>query len=204
MKKLIFIFTVFLIHYAFANNGTQNKIDPCQSISESTQRLSCYDVLFNAKRETSTPLNTGEWIIREETSPIDDSKNVFIILEAETPIEIDYEEVIPELMIVCQENTTYLYVNYNTFLGMENIYSTTRVDSDKAESNKIWLISSNNQGIFYNTNRKKSVIDFIKELTTKKKFFIRITPYDGNPVDTTFILQGLDAAIKPLRAACSW
>lgn len=207
MRKTLFVLFVFPF-LAIANDGFEKKIELCKSMADSTQRLSCYDNLFERKIESKSDEKiTGKWVIKEEISPIDDSKTVTIILEADTPIQTRYNKSTPYLVIRCQENETEMYIGFNTFLGSNAIYPTTRIDSEKAVSDVKWDISNSNKAMFYNGSNNKQyvkVTDFLKKLQTKNKFFVQVIPYSENAVNTTFTIKGLDEAIKPLRSACNW
>ncbi|WP_439090421.1 type VI secretion system-associated protein TagO [Serratia bockelmannii] len=94
---------------------------------------------------------------------------------------------------------TELFINWETFLGIDGTRVLTRIDSQKAV-NRTWQISTDNKATFYSGQ----TISFIKELMKSKKMFVQITPYGENPAQTTFDLSGLSTAIKPLREACKW
>ncbi|WP_392562486.1 type VI secretion system-associated protein TagO [Orbus sturtevantii] len=210
MNKKILISLLFLAGYAFSsNNELSTKINFCKNIKEKESRLTCYDVLFETKAEVKVTSNdTGKWKIQEDASPIDDSKTVVLMLNADAPIQVRYDHTTPYLVIRCKENKTVLYVGFGTFLGSDRITPITRVDTEKAVSNITWSISTDHEAMFYDGAwggpGVKKTTDFIKELSDKNKYFIQVTPYSESPVNTTFTLTGLDEAIKPLRAACGW
>jgi type VI secretion system protein VasI len=207
MKKTLFILSIFPF-LALANDSLDKKIDTCKSMTDSKQRLSCYDSLFERKVEVkSDENNMGKWVVTEDVSPIDDSKTVMLTLDADTPIQVRYGEKTPYLVIRCKEKITEMYIGFDTFLGSNTIYPTTRIDSEKAVSNMKWSIATNHSSMFYHSSNNKTsvkITDFLKNLQTKNKYFVQVTPYSENPVNTTFTITGLDEAIKPLRAACGW
>lgn len=205
MKKILLL--IFLVP-VIANANIDAKVDTCKSMTDSNQRLSCYDNLFERKiKSKSDEKTTGKWVVEEEISPIDDSKTVTLMLNADSPIQVRYTKSTPYLVIRCKENKTEMYIGFNTFLGSNTIYPTTRIDSEKAVSDMKWSISTNHKAMFYDGSNYKGyvkVTDYIKKLQTKNKYFVQVTPYSENTVNTTFTIIGLDKAIEPLREACGW
>lgn len=201
MQKIL-IMLCFVPIFSFASTKFDKKVDECKSISNSEQRLGCYDTLFERTIERKVDdKNMGNWLVVEDVSPIDDSKSVYLYLYADSNITTRFKtRETPYLVIRCRENKTELYIEFKTYIGMYGIYPTTRIDSQKAISNQKWGISTDYKAIFYSGK----TISFIKGLLNKNQLFIQITPFSENPVNTTFTLTGLNEAIKPLRSACGW
>jgi len=205
MKKIIsLVFFSSFVGFSHAETNISEQLAQCQKVTDNTERLGCFDKLgklkVEDKIESSEPQSAGKWESRSEKSPIDDSSNEFVYLSAESQIRGQFSESItPSLYITCREKKTELYINWDTFLGIDSSRVLTRIDTQKAV-NRTWQISTDNKATFYNGQ----TISFIKELMKSKKMFVQITPYGENPVQTTFDLSGLSAAIKPLRKACKW
>ncbi|WP_072065352.1 type VI secretion system-associated protein TagO [Pluralibacter gergoviae] len=210
---------LFCYDYSVNNNllpplKNISDIKTCGIIENETQRLKCYDEnnkdlkdkLSNEKFSTTTPSQTdnsndvGKWQTSIDSSPIDDSKNVIITLSANNYISTRFgETVTPELAITCREGKTELYINWKQYLGLETTTMLHRVDGKKAV-NKTWQLSTDNNAVFY----YGKTLSFIKELSSAKSLFARVTPYGESPVDAKFELNGISVALKPLRQACKW
>ncbi|OKP25634.1 type VI secretion system-associated protein TagO [Serratia liquefaciens] len=205
MKKIIslVLFSSF-VGFSHAETSIPEQLAQCQEITGDAERLGCFDKVGKLKVEdeiqSSEPQSAGKWEAKSEKSPIDDSSNEFVYLSAESQIRGQFSESItPSLYITCREKKTELYINWDTFLGIDSTRVLTRADAQKAVS-RTWQISTDNKATFYNGQ----TISFIKELMKSKKMFVQITPYGESPVQTTFDLSGLSTAIKPLREACKW
>jgi hypothetical protein len=62
----------------------------CATKKADTERLECYDLIFKKSIHTS---NDSKWQITEETSKIDDSKNVFLVLDSEDTFQNQYRQL---------------------------------------------------------------------------------------------------------------
>ena len=204
IKKLIFTGLVLSLNTINASEELIIKdIEKCASISSITSRIICYDDLALSlnlvKSKDKTIKSKGKWILNEEKSPIDDSVNVTLYVESNEPITDKYrKKQTPTLILRCSENTTNAFINWGMFLGSDYADVLVRLDKEKAKTSS-WLISTNHESIFAKKN-----ISFIKKLMKHETLLTQITPYGENPVMTTFDIQGLKEAIKPLRKACGW
>ncbi|EHI3751001.1 type VI secretion protein [Salmonella enterica] len=182
--------------------------DQCRDEAREGKRLSCYDYFYPPtftgsqvkKSIDKVGEDVGNWKTDIKTSPIDDSKNVVIFINGDNSFRSPFGETItPSLYIACRENKTELFISWDVYLGLDETTMIYRIDKQKAV-NKTWLISTDTKAVFYNGK----VIDFIKRLESGQKLFTQITPYNENPVSTTFNLSGLSEAIKPLQESCGW
>lgn len=192
----------------------KNEFIKCQSVVDVDTRLTCYDKLLppkttesestekmvDAAKDDTTPVSTGYWQISTESSPIDDSENVSLILLANDSYQNAYgQQVTPALYIRCKENKTETYIYWDTYLGLDETSMLYRLDKQKPKT-KVWDISTNSKSVFYRGN----VIDYIKTLSKANNMYAGITPYGDSPISATFDLTGLTAALKPLQKACRW
>lgn len=147
-----------------------------------------------------------EWQQRTETSPIDDSSNVYLWIEAEQPISGWLEdEVNPVLYIRCKENKTNAFIilnmrpetEYGSY-GAEYTYITLRFDDETAFKEK-FIISTDGEAVFFPKH-----IPYIKRMLKHKRLLIEFTPFNASPQITTFNLEGLEERIGALREACHW
>jgi type VI secretion system protein VasI len=168
-------------------------------------RLSCFDALaktlgVSQPRVTAQPAarGTGKWIVRTETSPIDDSKNVYLTLEANETISgmIGWER--PSLVLRCKEKKPVAYIAWNVYLGLESTSILTRLDNEPATTST-WSISTDNKAAFYGDE----AMPFIDTLAGHTRLLAQVTPYGEAPALVTFSLSGLNEAAKLLHKACS-
>ncbi|WP_340619403.1 type VI secretion system-associated protein TagO [Xenorhabdus siamensis] len=199
MKKVFFLLGLFFINTAMANVISTDEYNKCKIMTESNEKLDCYESLHSGKKTVNK--DKSEWNISQEKSEIDDSQTIILRVEAERSIYTDLlGRYTPVLGIVCQNNKTELYINWNAYLGIDSTKVITRVDKEK-KNNKWWNISTNNKASFYPTDGK---IAFIKSLLGKNKLFVQVTPYGENTINTAFNITGLSDEIAPLRKTCGW
>jgi len=103
----------------------------CADINEKNDRVICY--MKEIRQEGIS------WVVREEISDLDDSKNVFISVKSSDDIRGKYANGrgFADLWIRCMENRTSIYITMNDFMlsdiqGYGDI--TLRLDKDKATS----------------------------------------------------------------------
>lgn len=143
----------------------------------------------------------GDWQVRTDNSPIDDSKTIVMSLKAQSPIRAWVNDVAtPELILRYKEGSLESYfslgVTPNTERG-DSRSLTLRFDSKPAKDFK-GSISTNNKSVFLENTRQ-----LIRELSTSRQLTLRFTPFNSNPVTTTFDLNGFDKASKELLAAAN-
>lgn len=189
---------------AWAQSATKS-LARCAAISSPTARLTCYDgaahrLSVDRPHVDARPAiaGTGKWRVTRKTSPIDDSKNVILALDAEETIPGMVAPAQPTLIVRCKEGKTELYIAWEVYLGLDETEVLTRVD-DAPASTETWDISTDNSATF-----RREPTSFIKHLLGHRRLLAQVTPYDANPALVTFELAGLDHAIAPLRQACGW
>ena len=146
-------------------------------------------------------LGKGDWQVRIDKSPIDDSKTIVMSLKAQSPIRAWVNDVaIPELILRFKEGRLESYfslgVTPNTERG-DSRTLTLRFDSDPAKDVK-GSISTDKKAVFLENSRQ-----LIRELSSSKKLTLRFTPFNSNPVTTTFDLDGFAQASNELLAAAN-
>ena len=182
--------------------GEKGEIAKCAAIAGTTERLACFDAL--AKRlaggggapRTPATSATGEWRVSAQTSPIDNSRNVSLVLDANESIPGLGGPVQPALIIRCKEGRTEAYINWGVYLGLDTTTVLTRLDEEKATS-ATWSISTDNKASFHKRGDK-----FLVQLMGHQKLLAQVIPYGENPALVSFSLAGLDEAAKPLQEAC--
>lgn len=189
-----------------ATEDIANRLGRCAEIGNPVERVACYDALAGdlgvAEPEIEVR-NSGSWTLATETSPIDDSTNVYLrVASNETiPGRFGTTSVRPILWIRCAENTTSVFVNWRTYLGLNNTRILYRIDNEQAE-NRRWNISTSNEAVGLWSGRAS--IPFIRRLLDRQTLLTQVTPYGESPVMVTFDISGLSDAIQPLRESCNW
>lgn len=181
----------------------------CAAIADSIKRLECFDAVAQKLGVDTPTVNsapTGKWQVQTEISPIDDSKNVYIIVDANEEVRGWMSRSTPSLVIRCKENSTDLYFNVGMQVDTDRIGSgaaqfsdvTLRLDKEKAFVTEM-SHSTDGKALFAH-----NPIDLIKAFFGKSVLLFRFTPFNASPVTTSFDITSLAQAIKPLRKACHW
>lgn len=201
MKKILIILLIITVSETFAD--IKKDVAICAAKDSDATRLICYDELAKTLNvdmpKQKISVGKGKWTVSEETSAIDDSKKVTLLLDAENSIGDSYRKYTPTIVLRCSENKTNAYIVMGKFLGSDGIKVLTRLDKQKA-SKKRWSISTDHKAIF----APGSNTGYIKTLIKHDKLLVQLTPYSASPVMTTFDLRGLKEAVIPLRNACHW
>lgn len=208
MKLVVFFVGIACGAAAFATSA-DNKADVarCASITGPTERLACYDALatklgVSGGKAVSIPppsKGTGKWRSRVETSPIDDSKNVYLSLDSNDTISAMLGSARPTIIARCKENKTEVYVAWGVYLGLDETDVLVRLDAEQARRSS-WSISTDNKATFYGGSN----IELLKQLAAHRKLLLQVTPYGESPAMVSFDLQGLGEALRPLQEACGW
>jgi type VI secretion system protein VasI len=142
------------------------------------------------------------WIVSEEQSPLDDSRNVYISTRSlQMTLGTLRLPVTPTLHLRCAENTTSIFVTWESFLDNESVEVTTRIDKLPAKSS-YWNVSTDFEAVgLWNG---ADAIPFIRSLFGHHRLLVRVTPYGDSSQTAVFNLEGLAEAAGPLMAACHW
>lgn len=184
--------------------------ETCAGLVSDSERLSCYDRIYRSIASppvppTSSVEDKGDWQVSLSQSALDDTPTVVLRLESANEIARPFGgRGTGSLYLRCQENTT---VAYFVFAGhfMSDIQGGGRVDyriDDHKAQRTGMEVSSDNKALGLWSGG--SAIAFIKSLIGSRKLVIRATPFNESPVELTFNTAGLEAALKPLKAACKW
>lgn len=149
------------------------------------------------------PKDPPTWIVRTKTSPIDDSKNVYISLEANGSVGDGFSKTTPELLLRCKENKTEAYIRTGMAARYESGNSGAatvllRFDKEKAMEEN-FTRSTDDKALFF-----PDPIHFITKMLENKKMLFQFTPAASSLATTTFNLSGLGEELGDLRRACHW
>ena len=173
----------------------------CAVIEGDLARLECFDNLAQEKNldgrqlQPTSIAGKGKWNVSVDVNPIDDSKTVTLVLDADSGKNRWGKPVY--FVARCKSNTTDLYIGWNDYLGSEADVL-TRVGDNKAITQR-WSMSTNSEATFH-----YKPIPFLKELLSSSKLVAQVTPYNESPITAIFNTEGLENAIKPLRETCNW
>ncbi len=141
----------------------------------------------------------GRVIAGVDAGKLTGAGSVHIALEGNNSFSTQFGEVVtPSLYIACREGKKN-YIDCGTYPGLEESTMIHRNDKQKGK-NKFWPISTDTNAVFNRGN----VVSFIKNLSSGSVLFAQIVPYNENSVSSTFSLDGLSEAIKPLQETCGW
>lgn len=194
-----------LVFYNSVASELSDEFAKCAALDNTLTRGECYDALAKSQglnTVTEVTQGYGKWRLETDTSQFDDSRTVYLTLDADKKIQISpHDSVLPTMFLRCRENTTAAFVNYDHFLGSDDIRVEYRID--KLPSIKdTWFISSdhNAAGLW----RGMSAIPFIRRLVDKNQLVIRLTPYSQSPAVVSFDISGLREPLSELAKTCNW
>ncbi|OBX36995.1 hypothetical protein A8U91_01343 [Halomonas elongata] len=176
--------------------------EECAKISDNQSRLACYDAEY---RPATTSDNTSDWYVREETSPIDDSRTVVLSTMSIDSIKDRLGRQDKAMMAIrCIENTTSIIFQFaNHHMADLNQYGvvTLRIDDQDAFKRRMSESTDNKALGLWNGG---SSIPVVKRLFDADTLTVRATPYGQSPITVQFPVGELKKAIEPLREACHW
>lgn len=176
----------------------------CAAESNSVKRLECFDSLSSrlgvALPKTTTTTVSG-WRVKKETSRIDDSSNVIVSLDADTPISgWPRKTHTPSLILRCKEHKTEAYIvtgmSPQVEYGTDSATVTIRFDKEKATKYQTSK-STDGEALFFGQS-----VGLIKKMLQHTTLLFQFVPFNSSPAMTTFDLRGLAEAVKPLMETC--
>lgn len=148
---------------------------------------------------------TGNWVVTEDKSALDDSTTVVLSLNSRESINGQFGPAGPAMLVLrCFENTTVLYLWLNN-LFLSDIQGfgivSYRIDDGKASELRMKQSTDNKALGLWSGSVS---IPIIKKLIEGRSIVMRATPFNESPIEFSFDLLGLGTAITPLREACNW
>jgi type VI secretion system protein VasI len=193
-------------------------VEACHQFSSDIARLGCYDKATSfgvpaegqeaevavESTESAPPKIESKWVVRSETSPLDDSTNVALRLESNGNIRSRYGAPGPmSLHIQCRENTTMLYIHFNGLFMSDHQHGTVtyRLGDKKAQTKRMRESNDHSALGLWNGG---TAIPFVKAMFGSDKLLIQATPHSESAVLANFTISGLENEIEPLRKSCGW
>lgn len=148
-------------------------------------------------------IDAGDWSIRNDTNPLDDSRTTTITLDAQEG-RSRFDGAVT-LVGRCQSNTTEVYVVWHDYLGDDsrsvyNEYKNVRVRVGEGEAvTQRWDISTDKQATF-----SSGAIELLRQMADEQRLVLQTTPYNEAPVTAIFDLTGARQAISQVAETCGW
>jgi len=185
---------------ALAQGDLKQTIGRCAIQEGDLQRLVCYDSVAKSLGYSRTPSATtvagsGKWHVSNLKNPLDDTRTVALTLGATTGESRFGDPVV--LVIRCQSGQVNAYINWNSYLGLEQTPVVARLGTGEAKTQR-WSLSTDKKATFY----PGDAAAFLDQLLAADRFVAQTTPYNESPITAVFELTGLSAAVKPLREVC--
>ena len=202
---LIVLFTSGLKAYSTETptNNIRKELAKCATIEGELARLDCFDHLtdragLTKKAKKETIKGSGKWKVSTEKNPIDDSVTAVAALTADSGASKWNHPI--TLILRCQSKKSDAFINWDSYLGSDQISTLVRIDNEEAKTTE-WNLSTDHNAAFYPGN---AALDFITSLSKAKKLVAQVTPYSESPITAIFDLNGILNAVKPLKDACNW
>jgi len=185
---------------AAAQGDLKQPIGRCATQDGDLNRLACYDSIAKSLGYSRTPAaanvtGSGGWQVSTQKNPLDDTRTVFLSLSATTGQSRFGDAV--WLVVRCQSGKINAFINWNSYLGLEQTPVITRLGAGEAKNQK-WPLSTDNKATFY----PGDAAAFLEQLLAADRFVAQTTPYSESPITAVFDVAGLSAAVKPLREVC--
>lgn len=181
----------------------------CAAIGPATERLACYDSLFRSDQFTGgneaedTPAQ-GMWASGVEVSQIEGTELPFATLQSEQLIPAMPRGRAPaRLTILCQDDAPVVQFAFaGQFMGTPTSQSgtiTLQYDRQPPRSQSLQLSPDRMAIGFYEPDAARAVID---QLLQTERLYVRATPQAQRSVTISFLMEGIEVAIEPVRDAC--
>lgn len=218
MKNIFKIFiAIFIISLPQITVALENKISECSKITDNDKRLECYDSIYSEinKKNDDTKITAEDkpkeedkdgniaealgWIKNEDESKLDNSKTLMYDRFSSNMLSNSYGKEGPAALVVrCKNNQTESYIAWNSYLGIEPVKVSYRIDTDPIKR-VTCDISSDHTAFFI-----RKPIAFLKELIGKKELIVQVRPYQSGPQEAEFSLEGIDKVVQDISEACKW
>lgn len=172
------------------------------AIADSTRAL----VYSAALQRGYGTANEAKWTVHESISPIDDSTNVVLrILSTDVVPGKFGGQIRLALAMRCFEGKPSLSVDFGDHFMVSSKFAdwgavSYRIDRAPA-AREGWTHTTDNASLMVTDAH---ALRLMRQLLSAKTLLVQATPFGEGPITATFDVDGLEAAIDPLRTACHW
>jgi type VI secretion system protein VasI len=167
-----------------------------------------HPIAASAASTNANQPTADRWVVKEDKSPMDDSRTVVLSLESEDVIQGPLGAKRPSLIIRCQEGKTDTYIVTHMPANVEEDYDggprldhTVKIRFDDGNAiEERWEESGAHDALFIGADGK----EFAKILAHTQQLTFQFTPFNANPAVARFDLRGLDTHLGKVADACRW
>lgn len=197
MKKLVFLAILPVAALAVEDK----EVAACAAVKNDVTRLSCFDQMASKNGLVETTVATvaagsGKWSTSTSSDPLTDKSVYLAFLDADQGRGKYGGKV--DLVVRCKNNSTELYINWNSYLGLDTTTVTHRVDKNKAITSS-WDVSTDHKSTFM-----RAPVATLKQMLAGESFIANVTPYGESPVTAVFDIKGAEVALQDIRKGCGW
>jgi type VI secretion system protein VasI len=172
-----------------------SRLEEASRIEDPKARLEAYDAIvsdYELATQDLIPVGVSKWIDSSLTDPMDDSKTVVLMLDADSGDDSSGRPV--SLIFRYDGHGSELYINWNVPVAAGSRV-TIRVGYAPAETAE-WTVSTDGKATFYPRNP----VELIRRLQDADSFMARVTPPAGRPVLAVFDVRGLSSILSKYAA----
>lgn len=186
------ILTLACAGFVFAAGAqAQEGLLRCHQIKDDAERLKCYDALDTSAPNQTSNQQEGDWEIRDDKSPLDDSPLVSASLRS--------TDGKAYLLMRCKDRKTEVAVNKWGFIKCgTDVRLIYRIDQEPAVEGA-W----NSHSSCY-LALAPSPIQFIRALQDQGKVYFRMWDHHDAPHDALFNVGNFSPIRARLAEACDW
>jgi type VI secretion system protein VasI len=190
------LLAVILAPAMSARAQDRQAIAQCAAMKGDLDRLTCFDDLAKkAGLAGPQPLpvevvGIGKWQVQRDKNPVDDSERVMLKLVADSGVSRWGRPVV--LYARCQSGKTEVFIEFDSYLGLDMVRLTTRTGSAPAKIEQ-WLSSTDHKAAFCARPGSKVLMD----MAGANKFLVQVVPYSEPPLTAIFDTTGLKAGARP-------
>lgn len=183
---------------AETNQTIEEALVHCLSEVNQQKRLECYDMLAQTL-VTDPEDQKGLWQTETQISPLSNSLNINLLLEAQAPVKSRTQTVKPRLELRCENGTSKVYLHWDVYLGKNRTNMLTRFGQQPAQTQR-WNITESKRSVYYNDNSG----EMVKMIKQQPTMLAQIKPHNGDPITVTFNTKGFARAIASISLSCDW
>lgn len=136
------------------------------------------------------------WQTYKHTDKFSDKVSYVAELKARSATGVQGE--LPTLVAICNGRTTDALIDWKSYVGIDQIYVQSRLDSDPARNEESHI--SSNQRATYMLDAGPKLKEFLRATT----YIASVSPSGGNTIFAEFDVSGAEEALKDIRQACNW